>query len=709
MDAHKRTLVSLFSGDETRYIIPVYQRNYNWGNKQCKRLFNDLVSVIGTERMHFFGSVVETYDRNDSYQIIDGQQRLTTVSLIWLAMLQLIKDGAKVPDDEELITRIRNKVAFKSHGQLLSKMVHVEKDRKAYQALIDGNKDHYVQDSNVTRNFCLFYQWIKDSEYTLEDFEDAVKKLEVVKIELEKSDNPQLIFESLNSTGLALSDGDKIRNFILMNQNVDKQQRLYEDYWTDIEKFSNFTCDEHAALNAVTFFVRDFLTVKTGRIPSLQNVYSAFKSYAEGSKAEDLLRDMKKYARYLWQIENACTGNSKIDNVFKRLALLEMTVTHPFTFKLMEAFSEQTLTDKEFTDILEVIESYILRRLICEVPTNALNKIFASLYDSANKLSENAGISFYDGVVFLLTSKTDAGRFPKDEEFKEALGKKNVYKMRAKNKTYIFFRLNAGNSAEGDTSVIDKMQAVGDNALTIEHVMPQTLSSSWIDALGGETEADRIQERWENTIANLTLTGYNSSYSNSDFETKLNLRDADGMGIGFAFSPLHINEYIKHQTVWCEAQLQERLQLIQQEAAETIWKYPKVTYTPVVPENDEMTLEDDADDFTNTSFVDGTLAGTPIPQHGGSTWKQVAITVIKMLDRDYHFDMVRIANDDSLVCLQNESSKFANSVKIMDGIYAYLNSSTATKINILSSLFDNLDLDRDSLRMHVKHTGKEEV
>lgn len=181
MDAHKRTLVSLFSGDETRYIIPVYQRNYNWGNKQCKRLFNDLVSVIGTERMHFFGSVVETYDRNDSYQIIDGQQRLTTVSLIWLAMLQLIKDGAKVPDDEELITRIRNKVAFKSHGQLLSKMVHVEKDRKAYQALIDGNKDHYVQDSNVTRNFCLFYQWIKDSEYTLEDFEDAVKKLEVVK------------------------------------------------------------------------------------------------------------------------------------------------------------------------------------------------------------------------------------------------------------------------------------------------------------------------------------------------------------------------------------------------------------------------------------------------------------------------------------------------------------------------------------------------
>lgn len=708
MDAHKTTLISLFSGDETRYIIPVYQRNYNWTTKQCKQLFNDLLTVMDKEKMHFFGSVVKVYNKNESYLVIDGQQRMTTVSLIWLAMLQLIKDGVRPDEEGEMTYRIERKVSYTRRQELFPKIVHVEKDRKAYMALLEGNKDHYVQDSNITRNFNTFYHWIKVSDRSLEDFEDAIKKLEVVNIELDDKDNPQLIFESLNSTGLALSDGDKIRNFILMDQKVSDQQRFYKDYWTDIEHNADYTGNEKDALNAVTYFVRDYLTMESGKIPSLNNVYYAFKDYAKDKGAEELLIKMKKFASYLSIIEKATSNCTALNAVLKRIALLETRVSHPFTFRIIDDYYSGKRSEQETIDIFEVMENFIIRRLICDVPSNALNKIFASLYGSATRLSEKADISLYDAVVYLLTSRSESGRFPDDDEFKMALAHKNIYKMAPKVKTYIFFRLNAGHSAEGDTSVIDKMQAEGDNMLTIEHVMPQTLSESWKQTLGGHEEAKRIQDKWENTIANLTLTAYNSSYSNSDFQTKLTLKDEKGYGIGFKDSPLHMNEYIKNQTTWGEPQLEERLAMIQEEATNVIWRYPEVIYTTDGPKNDELTLEDNPEDFTYSSFVDGKLNGTNIPLEPGTTWKLVVDKVVKMLDPEYHYDMVRIANDKQIACLQDETNKFENSVKILDGIYAYLNSSTFTKMRDLGQLFDHLGIDRDSLVFHVSHSDNGE-
>jgi uncharacterized protein with ParB-like and HNH nuclease domain len=705
MDAHKTKLVSLFSGDEEKYVIPVYQRNYNWSTKQCKQLFNDICSVIEKDKEHFFGSVVLFDNRHETYTVIDGQQRLTTVSLMWLAMYRLLENGTKITDDDELMTKLRNKFGYMQRHELQSKMIHVEKDREAYTALLKGYKDKYVNESNITRNFNLFYDWIKNSEYSIEQFEKAVKGLELVKIELDDCDNPQLIFESLNSTGLALSDGDKIRNFILMNLSIEKQKDLYHKYWVDIEDNSNYTGIEKDTLNAVTYFVRDYLTMKTTRIPSLRDVYSHFKAYARdrGFNSEELLADMKKFSLYLYKIGNAKTSSYKINAVLKRLALLEMTVTHPFMFRLMDDFSKGDIDEKTTIDIMELIENFIFRRLICDVPTNALNKIFSTLYSTSKKLSEKTGISFYDALVYQLTSRTESGRFPSDKEFRETLATKNIYKMRAKNKIYIFFRLNAGKNAEGDTSVIDKMQQDGDNTLTIEHIMPQTLSPEWVSALGGRIEADRIQDKWENTIANLTLTGYNSSYSNNTFETKLNLT-INGVGIGFKYSPLHINEFIKNQTEWGEQQLVDRLQMIQDEACNTLWKYPLVVYHVAERGYEELTLEDEPEDYTSTSFVGGTLDGVSIPSPENDSWKNVFVNIIKMLASDYYYDMVRIASDDSLTYLQNENNKYANSEEVLDGIYAYLNNSTASKIGTLNQIFSNIDLDLNTLVFRVRRT-----
>lgn len=706
MDVIKTNVESLFSGDNTSYTIPVYQRKYSWKPKQCKQLFDDLLSIIKTGREHFFGSVVLCHDKHTTWIVIDGQQRLTTVSLVWLALSKLIKDGIKSATPT-LANNIRNKYCYESEtdGSTLPRILHIEEDRKAYLALVDDNVGKSEADSFITQNFNHFYDWIKESEYTASDFVNAIRKLMMVRIEVNLNDKPQLIFDSLNSTGLALTDGDRIRNFILMDLDTECQKKFYNGYWVDIERNSNYTGSKKEAQNAVTLFVRDYITSQTTKIPAMCDVYFKFKNCArcKNIDTEYLLKEMKKYSRYLFEIENAQTTSSAINAILKRLALLEMTVCHPFEFKIIDDFYTGRLAEADVSKVLVTVESYIFRRLVCDVPTNALNKIFASLYDGACRLSQEAGISFVESVQYLLMSKDGSGRFPDDKEFVSALATKNIYKMRAKNKIYIFYCFNAGNNNEGDTSVIDKMQpdANGNTVLSIEHIMPQTLSNEWRQNLGGEQAAERIKKLWGHTIANLTLTAYNSSYSNSSFDKKLNLVSDDGLGIGFKYSPLHLNEYVKQQAAWGERELQERMSLLQQEALE-IWKTPTVTFCPAAKENEELTLCDESDDFTYTTVVNCTLNGETVPIKQGGNWINVFIAIMKLLYRDNKSDIKRIANDASLTFLQNEETKFNNSMLVFDGIYAYLKSSTQVKIDILKNIFQELEIDLDDMVFHVR-------
>lgn len=707
MKANDTKLTSLFTGDNTKYLIPVYQRKYSWDIKQCRQLWKDITLLIGNKKKHFFGSIVRLSDEYENRQIIDGQQRITTVSLIWLAMLQLIRDKKKKDDSGVLENRIKDKLCFyNDDGTLSPRIEHVDADSKAYNALIIGNKDKFDSNSFVTSNFWYFYNILLSEDYSLQEVYSAIDRLVIADVKLSKleGDDPQEVFESLNSTGLALSDGDKIRNYMLMNLEASLQKDYYYNYWVDIERLSNYTGKREDARDAVTFFVRDYMTALTTRIPALHDVYSKFKEYASGKDTKELLIDMKKYARYLYEIENGKTENININNVLKRISLLEMTVLHPFEFSVLNDYYKDKLSEKEVVSVLELCENFIFRRLICDVPTNALNKIFATLYNIATNLSDREGISFYDAVAYTLTSKSDSGRFPSDEEFKDAWATKNIYKMRAKNKVYIFYRLNAGKSLEGDTSIIEKMQQDSDGKaiLSIEHIMPQTLNRKWIEDLGGDENAQKIQDRWEHTIANLTLTAYNSSYSNSSFQEKLNLKDDKGIGIGFIYSPMHINEFVKSQTVWGEEQLKQRLSLIQKEATMVTWPMPTVAYKPKVKIAEELSLSDDKNDFTGKYFIDGTVCGVSIPEVPYRNWKAVFITIIKMLNKDYHYDLIRMANDNMQNFIQNDNTKFEGSTLLFDGVYAYLSTSTSTKIGVLKEIFGYLGIDLDSLSFHVK-------
>lgn len=704
MDAHKSKLVSLFSGDEVKYVIPVYQRNYDWNTKQCRQLFNDLLSIIDNENDHFFGSVVIYYNRQETYSVIDGQQRLTTVSLMWLAMSKLIAEELK-ESTNTMRQNIANKYSYpsdKDENIRLPRIVHVEKDRKAFEALIKGDKDKFEKDSNITRNFNLFYEWIKASPYSIAQFDNAIRRLAMVKIELDSNDNPQLIFESLNSTGLALSDGDKIRNFILMNLPDKIQKECYEKYWIDIEQYANYTGLEKDALYAVTNFVRDYLTAKTARIPALRDVYGSFKTYAmcNGNDANNLLADMKQFARYLYEIENAETKSSRLNHILRRLALLEMTVIHPYAFNLLNDYYTGAVSEDDAVTIMSCIENFIFRRLICEVPTNALNKIFANLHGTAQRMTEKEQVCYADAVIYLLTSRPESGRFPSDDEFRKSFAEKNIYNMRQKNKIYTFYRLNAGHSKEADESIIDKMQSKGDNVLSIEHIMPQRLSDEWRSALGENAEA--IHARWLNSIANLTLTGYNSSYSNGTFQYKLEeVTDDKGNKVGFKYSPLHLNSFIKEQTRWGEDELKQRLKLILDDAL-SIWYTPESTYQPQKKVYQELTLDDETDYFTSRVFIDCSIDGTTIALKENTSWKRVLKTIIEIFDKSHHYELEQIANSSDNTILFSESTKSEYCEEVLPGIYAYQKGSTYTKINTLKDLCQMLDIDPLSIVFHVR-------
>lgn len=705
MEASRKDLVQLFSSDDTRYIIPVYQRNYSWDVKQCRQLFNDVCSLINSEKKHFFGSIVRLSDGHDGWAVIDGQQRLTTVSLMWLSMSQLIKDKKKEAS-KTLTNNLRNKYCYyKDDDTILPRIEHVDLDKSAYKALIDGNVDKFIENSAITNNFWLFYHWIENSKYNLDQFDKAIKNLQIANIELDKDrDDPQAIFESLNSTGLALSDGDKIRNFMLMNLSLPLQNQYYKNYWIDIEHFSNYSGDKSENRIAVSNFVRDYLTAKTTRIPTIRDVYTKFKDYKNNNNLDtkELLEDMKSYSHYLFIIETCTSKSVKLNRVLKRLSLLGMTVLHPFELNLIKDYYEGKVSEDTLCSILELVETYIFRRSVCDVPTNTLNKTFASLYVTALKLSEKERLSLFDSVAYLLTTKAGSARFPNDSEFESAWVTKDIYKMKAY-KVYIFFCLNGGKSPEGDTSVIKKMQPneEGKTILSIEHIMPQKLTPEWVKVLGGKEQAERIQERWGDNIANLTLTAYNSKYSNNSFSNKLHLKDEKGLEVGFSSSPLPINEYVKKQTEWGEKQLEERLSLIQKNAVNVIWKMPTVKSISIETSNEVLTLEDNQDDFTNTLFIDGTLDGEAIPVEERGDWKRVFKEIIIKLDQSYHEELMLIANDTERTYLQSEKTKNKNSSLIVNGIYAKLNRSASALINYLQNILPEIGMDLDSVVFHV--------
>ncbi|GAA7081919.1 DUF262 and DUF1524 domain-containing protein [Helicobacter pylori] len=552
MKADTATLLRFFEENQNnQFVIPIYQRLYSWKKEQCEQLWDDIIKIGGNDKMngHFIGSILYVLDGNTPSSpllIIDGQQRLTTITLLLIALRNHSSDEVKRKEIESYLIN-SNKDGDKKFRLILS-----ESDKDTLLSLIDKNKRKPSEPSlKIVENFKLFEEWIRKNTNKLETIFKGLKKLMIVWIALEKGkDDPQLIFESMNSKGMELAQTDLIRNYIVMETEVKKQEDFYNQYWRAME--------EDFKQNETLFnqFVRHYLTIKT-KIPNIKKVYVTFKDYQqkEGIEIEDLLKDLQKYCGYFCRIVFKKEADKDLNKALGFLVDLEMDVIYPLLLELYSDYSDGVLSKQDFIPIIYLTESYICRRAVCGLGPNSLNKVFPSFTKKINKDQYRESIK----VHFLSLEKT-TGKFPKDSEFRDSLITKELYgrnKTKKKKTRYFLERLEN----------FDTKEPVDTQKCNIEHIMPQTLTPKWEGDLGENFKA--IHEKYLHTIGNLTLTGYNQEYSNKSFQEK---RDMEN---GFKQSSLRLNQSLKDLEVFGEKEIEKRANDLADWALK-IWTYPKL-------------------------------------------------------------------------------------------------------------------------------------
>ena len=692
MKGSEAKLLEYMEGAKKRFVIPVYQRNYDWKTENCKQLYDDLVKVVkNNRRSHFFGSIVSSYQPNGRYTeylVIDGQQRLTTVSLLLLAMYNLIKEGKVHPLTETMASEIFEDYLVDKHQpkETRIKLKPVKNDRSAFEKLFDADDENDKQ-SNLTYNYDYFYNRIQKEEVSIEQLYDSLFALEIINIELTYDDNPQLIFESLNSTGLALSEGDKIRNFILMGLPSQKQNDYYEKYWNKIELCTNYD---------VSLFVRDYLSVKQQAIPSLSRIYVTFKAYVEEKQieTEPLLQEMLEYAKWYELLLKARTTDKKLNACIFRLNRLETTVTRPFFLEVFRMQKKGALTIQEVREIFLFTENYLFRRSICDLPTNALNKIFLMLHREIIRYDGTEN-DYLEKYKYAMTSRIERGRFPNDEEFAQALAAKQIYLMNMKNKAYVLERFeNYGIDEDKDI-----YRHLDEGTYSIEHIMPQHLTPAWVEALGEDYE--EIHETWLHRLGNLTLTAYNSKYSNNPFAEK---RD---MSKGFRESGLRLNTWIAQQDKWTLSELEERSEMLVSKAL-TIWPIPMTTYQPAEKQLDSYTLEDDVD-LSGRDIVRFGYKNTEQPV---DSWITMMAQVLKMLHAEDQSVLTRLAHthnpDDELDgYVSDNPADLRGALEIEQNIYLERNTNTNLKISMLQKFFKAYGQNPEDLVFYLRDQTQE--
>lgn len=678
--------IKYMSGDK-RFVIPVYQRNYDWKTENCRQLYDDLVKIIkGGRKSHFFGSLVSVYNSescDEEFLIIDGQQRLTTVSLLFLAMYNLMNQGIVAPETDKLKEQIfhkylSNECEWKPKDAWI-KLKPVKNDQTAFGRLF-GDPAEYIRESNLTVNYEYFYGRIQKQEITIDQLYDAICCLEIINIKLDGEDNPQLIFESLNSTGLDLSEGDKIRNFILMRLLPREQEEYYEKYWNKIEVCTKYN---------VTAFIRDYLSVKQQAIPQQKKIYTNFKEFVELGKreTEPLLSEMLSYAKRYQMLLDGHTGSTALDACIFRLNRLETTVTRPFFLEVLRLYYEDKLTLPQVTEIFLTTENYLFRRTMCDLPTNVLNKIFLLLHREIVRY-DGTEDNYVKKFQYALLSKKERARFPDDEEFARAFAERPVYLMNSKNKIYLLERLENFGTREDK----DVYRHCDDGSYSIEHIMPQHLTPAWQKELGDDYE--EIHELWLHRIANLTLTAYNSNYGNYSFDEKKTMEN------GFIDSGIRMNTWIAKKDRWTLAELEERSRYLKGRAL-TIWAAPVIDYRPKEKQLDTCTLEDDSE-VTGRLIVRFTFQNTEQP---AASWVEMFQKVIQILyaeDKTIIMKLAMSEEENLALHFSTNPDAFTKSLEIGDGIYVWTNTSTQSKLSVLSRLFQLYEEDPADLVFYLR-------
>ena len=680
MKAEEKRFLQFLEWSDKSFVIPVYQRNYDWKQEQCKQLFDDIIQITKEDyRTHFMWTIV-AYNEDwygKELLIIDWQQRLTTLSILLLSIFKVLSDN-EIVSETIIKEKIYDEFLINKWSKDKTKKIRlkpVKDDREAFNSIFEWDKK---EDSNVTINFHYFYNRLKEQEVSIDSFYKAIEQLIIVEILLKKwEDDPQLIFESLNSTWLNLTEADKVRNYILMKENTDRQEVLYRDYWYKIEQNTSFL---------VSDFLRDYLTLKERKIPNKAKVYLIFKDFTQRKEieVEDLLSELLKYSEYYKIIINSVDEDWEISNVIKRINKLETIVAYPFLLDLYSKLDSGIIDKEILLQVLLTIESFVFRRFVCDVPTNALNKIFMLLGKDID-LHEWYEDDYLNIFNYTLLNKSWSQRFPTNKEFTKSLLTKNVYQTQSRNKLHLLERLENFDNRESDIQ-----RLIEDGILTIEHIMPQTLTPEWVNSLW--EDAKNIQEKYLHTIWNITLTWYNSKMSNKSFQEK------KSMDKWFNESRLFLNNYLTSIDTWNEKTILKRYNILKDKSIK-IWKFPTSTYKIKKDETKIFTLSDEAT-FTWTTILEFNFDDKEYQVNSWATFYESIIKILYTRDPilmksfvdDWYLSTKFLSNDDNSWIL----------AKIDEWLYVKIWINTEAKLYALRIIFSKFDIDLDDLSFYIK-------
>jgi uncharacterized protein with ParB-like and HNH nuclease domain len=626
-----------------QFIIPIYQRTYSWTEKQCEQLWDDIIQVAKNEEIpaHFIGSIV--YIEKGLYQVsnvpqllvIDGQQRLTTLSLLLAAYAKALEK--KVDGDEITTKKINNYFLFNNEedGEKRYKLILTQSDKDTMINLLEGRNPSERYSKNIIKNFEYFKNQISESDIDLDLLYRGICKLIIVDISLDSNhDNPQLIFESLNSTGLELSQADLIRNYVLMGLDPESQERIYKNYWYPIE--DGFRHSE--SKTNFDRFMRDYLTLKSGKIPNIRDVYSSFKEYFAftDKSVDDLISDIHHFSKFFTKLIFEKENDAELNKIIHHINALKVDVAYPFLLEVYVDFSNGKISREEILEIFSMVENYVFRRSMCDVPTNSLNTTFANLTTEIDKEKYLESVKAY----FILNDSSR--RFPSDNEFKDKFIAKDVYNT-IRIRKYLLAKLEN----------YERKEPVNIDDYTIEHIMPQNknLSEEWKKDLG--TDWNEVQEKHLHTIGNLSLTGYNSELSDKPFLEKRNM-----VG-GFADSPIRLNGDLSKLDSWNEDEILKRANSLSNKAIK-IWKYPQLSeevlskYTKIEDGGEE---DEDDDDGLNTQWNEKL-------ERASNEIKQIVQTLISQIDEK--FECISIPHSECFYFYVKQPTERKNLFAVFD-------------------------------------------
>lgn len=684
MDAHKLWMLRDFIGtNKVLFRIPVYQRNYDWSETNCNRLLDDVHAIMETGDKHFLGTIVFMAARSggfslQEYIIIDGQQRLTTLMLILKALSAVAEDVGDDCYHEIEEQYLHNKYCDE---EFKVKLKPIKSDNNQFLLLLSGKIDEMEEDTHIYQNFMLckerFERW-SERGISPSQVLDALTKLEIVEIVLTKGeDDPQVIFESINSTGLDLSNADLIRNFLLMN--ADDQDRLYENYWLFIEKTLRNKMD-YSNLDA---FFMQYILYKTSKPVNSRQLYHSFVKLFKDNKytQEAILAELKYYAEIFGAfVYESKAYSEKINRSLRGLRVLNQTTCYPFLFHVFDDYHKKVIDEATVEKILHFLLSYLLRRMVCGVPSNTLRGLFTYLYNRIFKVQSNKQ-KYYEALNKFLFTVSSKDAVPSALEFDKALQTANIY---GNNALCRFLLLDIENG--------DGKEVLQSENLTIEHIMPQTLSADWSYITPEE------HEEYLHALGNLSVTGYNSELSNKSFKEKQEIIRENSKAVV-------LNEDILDKETWDIDSIKARGKRLAG-IVQARYSIERVVDDSIEFEYIETMTLDNYDEVTGKKLISFRLFDETYRQN---RYALMLLDVIKLLDKRRPGKLMELAKSNysfnstkrKHVHINTNGEGMRWPWKIADGIYLEANLSAWSCIRFIENLMTEFGFDKSQFSFNI--------